>query len=88
MVWRRRGCTGGGDVDHDTCAGAELASAVRGALAGSGRDDVPEHIMRLRNQAAALGHPECGNDLVLFWDDPGRRLTRSPMTSPRENAGG
>jgi hypothetical protein len=88
MVWRRSGCAGGDGVDHDDCAGARLAAAVREALSGSGRDDVPEQIMRLRNQAAAGGDPECGNDLVLFWDDPGRRLRRSPMTSPRGDARG
>jgi hypothetical protein len=87
MVWRRAGCAGENGAGHDDCAGAELAAAVTAVLADAGRDDVPERIMRLRNQAGAR-RSECGDDIVLYWDDPRRRLSRSPMTTPREGAGG
>lgn len=88
MVWRRNGCAGEDGTAHDGCAGAALAAAVGEVLAGVRRDDVPEQILLLRKQAAALRGPDCGNDVVLFWDDPGRRLARPPMTPPRGSAGG
>lgn len=90
MIWRRNGCAGGADVAHHECAGAQLAEAVTAALAESGRDDVPARIMQVRNWAAAEGRPECGNDIVLLWDDPGRRLPQPPMEAPtgEHDAGG
>ncbi len=88
MVWRRNGCGGGAGVAHDECAGARLSEAITAALVGARRDDVPEQILQLRQQAAAKGDPECGNDVVLFWDDPGRRPQRPLMTPPRGDAGG
>ncbi|MFC7527714.1 trypsin-like peptidase domain-containing protein [Actinoplanes sp. GCM10030250] len=82
MVWRRNGCDGEPEKSHQDCPGSRLAKAVEAELAGGGRDDVPERIMRLRNRAGAEGEPECGHDVVLLWDDPGRRLPRPRMLSP------
>ncbi|WP_436527464.1 trypsin-like peptidase domain-containing protein [Actinoplanes sp. HUAS TT8] len=88
MVWRRNGCGGGAGVAHDECAGFQLGEAVSGALLGVRRNDVPEQILQMRQQAAAKKGPDCGNDVVLFWDDPGRRLNWALMTPPRRDAGG
>ncbi|MEU4621344.1 trypsin-like peptidase domain-containing protein [Actinoplanes sp. NPDC023801] len=81
VVWRRRGCAGG-DEDHRECAGARLADAVTAALTRSRREDVPDQIMRMRNQALSDGSPECGRDIVVLWDDPGRRLGRELLRTP------
>ncbi|GIF03719.1 VMAP-C domain-containing protein [Actinoplanes siamensis] len=83
MVWRRNGCAGEDGIAHDGCAGAELTGAITAALAGAGRDEVPRRIMELRNQAVSDEHPELGNDVVVLWDDPGRRLKGRPMTPPK-----
>ncbi|GAA2892871.1 hypothetical protein Acy02nite_40210 [Actinoplanes cyaneus] len=88
MLWRRKGCGGETGVDHTGCAGSELGEAVARALLGVRRDDVPEQILQMRQLAAAEKGPECGNDVVLFWDDPGRRVNRALMTPPRGDAGG
>ncbi len=86
MVWRRRGCTGRPETAHRDCPGSRLAEAVAAELRRAGREDVPERIMRLRNRAGADGHPECGHDVVLLWDDPGRRLPRPRMAPPTQGA--
>lgn len=88
VVWRRNGCGGEPGVAHDSCAGARLGEAITSALAGVRRDDVPEKILQLRKQAAAQGDPECGNDVVLFWDAPDRRPERPLMTPPKGSTGG
>ncbi|MFG1951604.1 trypsin-like peptidase domain-containing protein [Micromonospora sp. NPDC048830] len=82
VLWRRRGCAGQPGLSHRDCPASRLAEAVTLELRKAGRDDVPERIMRLRNRAGADGHPECGHDVVLLWDDPGRRLPRPRMATP------
>ncbi|MEV6298416.1 trypsin-like peptidase domain-containing protein [Actinoplanes sp. NPDC051861] len=86
MIWRRNGCDGEPEKSHQDCRGSRLARAVAEELAGAGRDDVPERILRMRQGAAAEeeteGEPSCGHDVVLLWDDPGRRVPRHRMLSP------
>jgi hypothetical protein len=82
MVWRREGCPGEPEKSHQDCPGSRLAVAVVAELANATRDEIPERIMRLRNRAAAEDEPECGHDVVLLWDDPGRRLPRHRLSSP------
>ncbi|SCL25835.1 trypsin-like peptidase domain-containing protein [Micromonospora inyonensis] len=86
VVWRRRGCTGQPEISHRDCPGSRLSEAVAAEFGKAGRDDVPERIRRLRNRAGADGHPECGHDVVLLWDDPGRRLPRPRMAPPTQGA--
>ncbi|MBT8228588.1 MAG: trypsin-like peptidase domain-containing protein [Dactylosporangium sp.] len=85
MVWRRRGCTGAPDRPHDTCRGRQLHVAVRDALRDTRREEVPERVRRIRYTAVIGGDDDhCGNDIVLLWDDPGRRPTGSVLVSPNE----
>ncbi|MEV6344961.1 trypsin-like peptidase domain-containing protein [Actinoplanes sp. NPDC051851] len=90
MVWRRNGCTGGHEPGSRDCPGGRLSAAVVAELSRAGRGDIPDRIKRLRNRAVAEDDLECGDDVVLLWDDPDRRLPRTPMTSPMgdRHAGG
>lgn len=82
MVWRRSGCAGSPEAEHQDCPGAHLVEAVTTALAKAGRDDVPNRIMELRNRAHAGEGLDCGHDVVVLWDDPKRRLRPARMMPP------
>ncbi|MEV0128597.1 SAV_2336 N-terminal domain-related protein [Dactylosporangium sp. NPDC050688] len=83
MLWRRGSCPGTPDGAHEDCPGQRFAAALCHDLDGVHRDDLPDQVRRLRNQAAAEPeHQRTDRDLVLLWDDPDRQPERPTLTPP------
>ncbi|MEU4425134.1 trypsin-like peptidase domain-containing protein [Actinoplanes sp. NPDC024001] len=82
MIWRRRGCVSGAAREPHDCPGKRLSAAVTEQLAGATREEVPERIRQMRYRAEAGSGPESGMDVVLLWDDPGRRPPRPLLLPP------
>ncbi|GAA3208553.1 SAV_2336 N-terminal domain-related protein [Dactylosporangium siamense] len=82
MAWRRGACAGTPDGDHEQCQGQLSAAEICRALQGAHRDDLPERVRHHRMVAASMLTPDehVGRDLVLLWDDPGRRLDPLPLS--------
>ncbi|MFF8293124.1 hypothetical protein ACF068_28420 [Streptomyces sp. NPDC016309] len=94
MTWRRgaAACTrrdGGrcGVPGRHECPGDRFLAQVRTALAGTVRDELPEKVCSLRNEAVASAGAEedhIGGRIVLLWDDPRRRIPRPPPLATAE----
>lgn len=93
MVWRR-GSPACERADGASCGvpgprpcpGGAFLAEVCEVLAGARRDELPEQVTRLRNDAqkppARDGH--LGGHIVLLWDDPRRQIPRLPLAPAEE----
>ncbi|WP_431676345.1 trypsin-like peptidase domain-containing protein [Kitasatospora sp. KL5] len=88
MVWRRgtepRPLNGGavcGVPGRASCPDGAFLALAREALAGTGRDAMPERICALRNAALTDEGPgeHVGDRVVLLWDDPDRQIPRTHL---------
>ncbi|WP_326816203.1 hypothetical protein OIE61_44265 [Streptomyces sp. NBC_01762] len=88
MVWRRgsepRPLASGnkcGIPGRDACPDDAFLIKAREALSDTARDEVPEKICKLRNDAVIDGAcgEHVGEQVVLLWDDPSRRIPRTPL---------
>ncbi|MFJ8648419.1 trypsin-like peptidase domain-containing protein [Streptomyces sp. NPDC093546] len=93
MTWRRgaAACARGdggrcGAPGRQACPGDRFFAEARAALAATDRDELPEKVCALRNEAVAAagaGEDHIGERIVLLWDDPRRQIPRLPL-SPAE----
>ncbi|WP_405089591.1 serine protease [Micromonospora sp. NBC_01392] len=67
----------------DACPVRLFQDGLRGWLADTRHDGLPQRILELRRRAAAADE-HWGRDLVLLWDDPRRRPPRQQMLPPDE----
>ena len=73
MLWRRGECDHADPAEAD-CAGGRFEAELTRSLAGTGPDDLPQAVHRLRRDAGTAGAREhCGREISLLWDDPRRR---------------
>ncbi|WP_406165100.1 serine protease [Streptomyces canus] len=88
MVWRRGSVPGPrvcgspcGVPGRDACPDPGFLTQAREFLSDVPRDDVPDRICALRNDAEieAEGEGHIGEHVVLLWDDPSRRIPRTPL---------
>ncbi|MFC4034419.1 trypsin-like peptidase domain-containing protein [Streptomyces polygonati] len=91
IVWRRgsplgeRGSVICGFPGDTPCSGNPFLSAVCVALDGSGRDEVPERVRVLRNDALLTQDADhVGGRIAVLWDDPGRRLPDARLRPAEE----
>ncbi|WP_018348922.1 trypsin-like peptidase domain-containing protein [Longispora albida] len=70
MIWRRAACA------PASCVAADFYPGLREGLQGLRAAQLPEGIRDLRSR-----RHHCGQDVVLLWDDPGRRPHLHLMTS-------
>ncbi|MGW4163158.1 VMAP-C domain-containing protein [Streptomyces sp. NPDC004788] len=68
------------------CRGSAFLAAARAGLGASTRDELPEHVRRLRLEAQLPQHRggHVGEDIVLLWDDPRRQIPRVPLAPAEE----
>jgi hypothetical protein len=68
------------------CPGGAFFTEVCSELAGARRDELPERVTWLRNDARKPptrdGH--LGHHIVLLWDDPRRQIPRLPLAPAEE----
>ncbi|GHJ47590.1 hypothetical protein Cs7R123_49320 [Catellatospora sp. TT07R-123] len=79
MIWRRGYCA---DCPGGACPGEDFVERLRGALAGVSMTELPERVRKLRSDAAA--GDRLADDLVLLYDDPGRRPPHDRLVRPEE----
>lgn len=88
MLWRRGSVPGPpvcgspcGIPGRDACPDPEFLTRAREFLSVTPRDDVPDRICALRNDAEIEAEDEghIGEHVVLLWDDPSRRIPRTPL---------
>jgi hypothetical protein len=88
MLWRRGSVPGPavcgrpcGIPGRDACPDPEFLTQAREVLSATSRDDVPDRICVLRNDAELDAEDEghIGEHVVLLWDDPSRRIPRTPL---------
>ena len=88
MLWRRGSEPGPlvcgsscGIPGRDACPDAGFLTQAREALSDTARDEVPGRICKLRNDAEieAEDGDHVGEHVVLLWDDPSRRIPRTPL---------
>lgn len=91
IVWRRDapsragGSTPCGFPGEAACPGDPFFAEVCTALDGSERDQVPERVRWLRNEARATKDADhIGGRIAVIWDDPGRRLPDARLTPAEE----
>ncbi|WP_329222639.1 trypsin-like peptidase domain-containing protein [Streptomyces microflavus] len=91
MLWRRDSAPGppsGGRAcgipGREACPHSEFLTQARGSLSDTLREDVPDRICELRNAAEmeAEGGDHIGEQVVLLWDDPSRRISHKPLAPP------
>ncbi|MFJ8586771.1 trypsin-like peptidase domain-containing protein [Streptomyces sp. NPDC093595] len=101
MTWQRgaaacaRGPDGPGGAPcgvpgRHSCPGERFLAQARAALAGTARDELPEKVCSLRNEAVAAAGAEedhIGGRIVLLWDDPRRRIPRLPLAPAEAGEG-
>ncbi|MFJ3777674.1 trypsin-like peptidase domain-containing protein [Streptomyces sp. NPDC090075] len=88
MLWRRDSVPGPpvcgspcGIPGRDACPDAGFLTRAREFLSDTPRDEVPDRICVLRNDAEIEAQDEghIGEHVVLLWDDPSRRIPRTPL---------
>jgi hypothetical protein len=88
MLWRRGSVPSPpvcgspcGIPGRDACPDPGFLTQAREFLSATPRDDVPDRICVLRNDAEIEAEDEghIGEHVVLLWDDPGRRIPRTPL---------
>ncbi|MFF7977170.1 trypsin-like peptidase domain-containing protein [Streptomyces sp. NPDC007905] len=88
MLWRRGSVPGPpvcgspcGIPGRDACPAPGFLTQAREFLSDTPRDDVPDRICALRNDAEIEAEDEghIGEHVVLLWDDPSRRIPRTPL---------
>ncbi|MFI7300243.1 trypsin-like peptidase domain-containing protein [Streptomyces sp. NPDC050121] len=88
MLWRRGSMPGPptcgspcGIPGRDACPDAGFLTRAREFLSDTLRDDVPDRVCVLRNDAEIEAEDDghIGEHLVLLWDDPSRRIPRTPL---------
>ncbi|MGW2477058.1 VMAP-C domain-containing protein [Streptomyces sp. NPDC001665] len=88
MLWRRGSAPGPsvcgspcGIPGRDTCPDAAFLTRARESLAATARDEVPDRICKLRNDAEieAEGEDHIGEHVVVLWDDPSRLIPRTSL---------
>ncbi|MFG3323660.1 trypsin-like peptidase domain-containing protein [Streptomyces sp. NPDC048171] len=90
MLWKRDSTPGPsvcgnpcGIPGRDACPDPGFLIRARESLSDTARDDVPDRICRLRNDAEMEEEvgDHFGEHVVLLWDDPARQIPRTPLVS-------
>ncbi|NUS13888.1 MAG: hypothetical protein HOY69_21185, partial [Streptomyces sp.] len=93
MLWQRGSpacprADGGvcGVPGQGACPGGGFLAELCAGLTGTGRDDLPERVTRMRNDArkAPPGGGGLGGEIVLLWDDPHRLIPQPPLAPAEE----
>ncbi|MFJ9250339.1 trypsin-like peptidase domain-containing protein [Streptomyces sp. NPDC101776] len=88
MLWRRGSVPGTpvcgspcGIPGRHVCPDPGFLTQAREFLSDTPRDDVPDRVCALRNDAEieTEGDGHIGEHVVLLWDDPSRRIPRTPL---------
>ncbi|MFI8520846.1 trypsin-like peptidase domain-containing protein [Streptomyces sp. NPDC085481] len=71
-----------------SCPGGAFLAAARTHLDTTARDELPERVRQLRLEAQLPQHEggHIGDDIVLLWDDPRRRIPRVPLAPAEEGS--
>ncbi|MFE1951740.1 MULTISPECIES: VMAP-C domain-containing protein [Streptomyces] len=68
LLWPRTGCAGGHE-DGTPCPGTAFLDALGTYVSGLPLDELPQHIMALRERASAQ-EQHWAHDIQLLWDSP------------------